>query len=308
MKLGLDSYSYHLAFGRHPDFCPRQKMTLPDFIDRVADLGLDGFQIDPMHLLYKDDSYLRTIVRQTERKNLFIEYGAMSLQPDQLSAELEICAKLGSPVLRTFAGFDRYAKGTSIADEIKKAVRGLDQVKARAEALGIKIAVENHGDFNADELVSVFKTVDSPWVGICLDLGNAMLTFEDPIQACKKMAPFAMTTHFKDHGVTLTNAGCVVYGTALGDGVIDLHAALDLLRATTQLDRIILEIPCQAGPDEKTSLEKEDDMIRRSVAYARDVLKIVEAAQVDDSAVADLLAEHPESQERDTRGSFGWIS
>lgn len=276
MKLGLDSYSYHLAFGAHADFTPRRKISLPEFIDRVAELGLDGFQIDPMHLQQRDDAYVQAIVRQAADKNLFIEFGAMSLQPDQLSAELDICAKLGSPVLRTFAGFDRYAKGTSIADEIKKAVRGLDQVKARAETLGIKIAVENHGDFNADELVCVVQTVDSPWVGICLDLGNAMLTFEDPIQACKKMAPFAVTTHFKDHGVALTNAGCVVYGTALGDGVIDLHAALHLLRSTTHLDRIILEIPCQAESDEKASLEKEDDMIRRSAAYARDVLKIRE--------------------------------
>lgn len=276
MKLGLDSYSYHLAFGAHPDFCPRQKMTLTGFIDRVAELGLDGFQIDPMHLPHRDDSFLRSIRRQAESHNLFIEYGAMSLQPEQLADDLEVCAQLGSPVLRTFAGFDRYGKGTVIADEMRKAVQYLDLIKSKAEAAGIRIAVENHGDFSADELVRVVQAVDSPWVGICLDLGNAMLTFEDPIQACRKMAPFAMTTHFKDHGVTLTNSGCVVYGTALGDGVIDLHAALDLLRSTTRLERIILEIPCQAETDESACLEKEDDMIRRSIAYARDVLNIVE--------------------------------
>ena len=47
MQLGLDSYSYHLAFGAHPDFSPKRKITLFDFIERVAALRLDGFQIDP---------------------------------------------------------------------------------------------------------------------------------------------------------------------------------------------------------------------------------------------------------------------
>ena len=50
MKLGLDSYSYHLAFGAHPDFTPRRRLTLFGFIERVSALGLDGFQIDPLHL------------------------------------------------------------------------------------------------------------------------------------------------------------------------------------------------------------------------------------------------------------------
>ncbi len=278
MKLGLDSYSYHLAFGAHADFTPTQPMTLARFIDRVAELGLDGLQIDPMHLLHKEEAYLKAIVQQAEKNNLFIEYGAMSLQPEALSTELEICAKLGSPVLRTFAGFDRYAKNASITNEMLKAVQHLDRIKSKARALNIKIAVENHGDFNSDELVSVVQAVNSPWIGICLDLGNAMLTFEDPIQACRKMAPFAMTTHFKDHGVDLTHYGCIVYGTALGDGMIDLKEALHLLKTNTQLDRIILEIPCRAGTDEKASLEKEDEMVRRSVAYAREVLKITASA------------------------------
>lgn len=278
MKLGLDSYSYHLAFGAHADLNPKQKMTLAEFIERVADLGFDGFQIDPMHLVHREDAYLQAISRQAKKNNLFLEYGAMSLKPEQLSDELEICARLGSPVLRTFAGFNRYTKATSVTEETKKAVQNLDRIQNKAKTLGIKIAVENHGDFNADELVSIVQAVNSPWVGICLDLGNAMLTFEDPIQACVKMAPYAVTTHFKDHGVVMTNYGCIVHGTALGEGMIDLHAALNVLQTKTRLDRIILEIPCQAGTDEKNSLAKEDDMVRRSMVYAREVLQITAPA------------------------------
>ena len=129
MKLGLDSYSYHLAFGAHGDM-PRQHMTLPQFINRVADLGLDGFQIDPMHLPSKDEVYLQKIVGQTREKGLFLEYGAMTLQPESLLIELDICAKLGSSVLRTFAGFNRYAKSYNIIEEMENAVDALNQVKS----------------------------------------------------------------------------------------------------------------------------------------------------------------------------------
>ncbi|NLP09566.1 sugar phosphate isomerase/epimerase [bacterium] len=274
MKLGLDSYSYHLAFGRHADFTPKRKMTLPQFIDRVADLGLDGFQIDPMHLTARDEAALHKIAQHAQARGLFLEYGAMGLEPSYLSAELEVCAKLGSPVLRTFAHFSRYAKTTRIDQEIKRAIRSLHRVTRKAEQLGIRIAVENHGDFSADELVRVIKTVNSPWVGICLDLGNSMATMEDPLQAAAKMAPYAVTTHFKDHCVQLTYSGYSVNGCALGDGVIDLAAALRLLKEKTKLDRIILEIPCPAAATQKQTLEREEKMVSRSVAYARGILKI----------------------------------
>lgn len=274
MKLGLDSYSYHLAFGRHADFTPKRKMTLPQFIDRVADLGLDGFQIDPMHLDARDEATLGKTAQHAQARGLFLEYGAMGLEPSYLSAELEVCAKLGSPVLRTFANFNRYAKTTHLNQEIKRAIRSLHRVTRRAEQLGIRIAVENHGDFSAEELVEVVKAVNSPWVGICLDLGNSMATLEDPLQAAAEMAPYAVTTHFKDHCVQMTSSGYSVTGCALGDGVIDLAAALRLLKAKTSLDRIILEIPCPAAAKLPQTLEKEDEMVSRSVAFARRVLRI----------------------------------
>ena len=146
MKLGLDSYSYHLAFGAHPDFAPKKKMNLFQFIDRVKELEIDGFQIDPMHLASKDDDYLNEILLYTIEKQLFLEYGAMGIESDYLMKELEIAKKLESKILRTFIGFDRYNKKTNIKNEIYRAIKNLNIVKHRAEELDIKIAIENHGD------------------------------------------------------------------------------------------------------------------------------------------------------------------
>ena len=269
MKLGLDSYSYHLAFGAHPDFTPRRRLTLFGFIERVAALGLDGFQIDPMHLASRDRSYLAEVRAAAAGPGLFLEYGTIGTDPRRLERELAVAGRLSSPVLRTFAGFDRWHRRTQVPAEIHRAIRNLKRVCRMAEDHGIRIAVENHGDLTTDELLQVVRAVDSPWVGICLDVGNAMLTMEDPIAATAKMAPYAVTTHFKDYAMVPTNYGGKITGVALGDGVIDLAAAMKLLRTNTTLDRIILEIPVEAAGGERSALTREDDFVRRSVGYAR---------------------------------------
>jgi sugar phosphate isomerase/epimerase len=272
MKLGLDSYSYHLAFGVHPDFSPRRRMTLLDFIGRVAALGLDGFQIDPLHLASRDRHYLEEIQAAAVAENLFLEYGTLGIEPRHLAGELAVCACLGSPVLRTFAGFNRHDPRTKVAVEIRRAIAGLRRVRDMAADLGIRIAVENHGDVTTDELLQIIRAVDSPFVGICLDVGNPLLTQESPLPAVEKMAPFAVTTHCKDYAVRLTNYGCKITGVALGEGIIDLPATLKLLQDGSTLDRLILEIPVEARGDEPQTLAFEDDCVRRSVAFAREQL------------------------------------
>jgi 3-oxoisoapionate decarboxylase len=274
MKLGLDSYSYHLAFGAHPDFCPEKKMDLFQFMDKVSELKLDGFQIDPKHLASKEKTYLHDVSGYAKEKKLFLEYGAMGVEFEYLKQELEICSELGSPVLRTFVGFNRYDKNVQINDEIKKTILHLSKIKRQAEMLDIKVAIENHGDFNSDELISVVQKIDSTHIGICLDLGNAMFTLEYPLAAAEKMAAYTFTTHFKDYKVEMTNYGMKVKGAALGDGNIDLPKALKILQQKTNLDKIILEIPVEAGSDEEKTLRNEEKIIQRSVDFARNVLKI----------------------------------
>ena len=273
MKLGLDSYSYHLAFGAHPDFTPRRRLTLLAFIERVADLGLDGFQIDPMHLGSRDRGYLDEVRAAAAERELFVEYGAIGTDPRRLARELAVAARLGSPVLRTFVGCDRHHPRTDLRAEIRGAVAGLRQVRRLAADLGIRIAVENHGDLATDELVEVIDRVASPWVGVCLDVGNPLLTLEDPLVSIRRLAAHAVTTHFKDYAVQQTNYGAKISGVALGEGCIDLPAALRLIRGAGRLDRLVLELPIEAAGSATAALAHEDHCVRRSVAYARRLLR-----------------------------------
>jgi sugar phosphate isomerase/epimerase len=69
---------------------------------------------------------------------------------------------------------------------------------AHAERNGVVLALENHVDLLADELVELFTTIDSPWLGVCLDTANNLRLFEDPLEVVAKLAPFARATHIKD--------------------------------------------------------------------------------------------------------------
>jgi len=59
------------------------------------------------------------------------------------------------------------------------------------------LAMENHIDLLADEMAEIITTVNSPWLGVCLDTGNNLRLFEDPVVVAKTLAPWARATHIK---------------------------------------------------------------------------------------------------------------
>ncbi|HCL4791646.1 TPA: TIM barrel protein, partial [Salmonella enterica] len=82
----------------------------------------------------------------------------------------------------------------------------------------IRLAVENHEDETADEIIDVIEAVNSVWVGAHCDIGNGMMAWEEPVDTVRKLAPFTFSTHFKDHIVTMNGDEPVVCGVPVGEG------------------------------------------------------------------------------------------
>ena len=76
MQLGLDSYSYHLRLGKHSDFAPEEPADLEWFIEKAAELGFDGVQLDPAHIESKDEAYLTTLSNLVQEYGLYVEFGS----------------------------------------------------------------------------------------------------------------------------------------------------------------------------------------------------------------------------------------
>lgn len=274
LKLGLFSYSYHLAFGKHDVFKPQKPIDIYDFMDRAHSMGLDGIQIDICHLEKSTDEYLFKVRDYAKSKGFYIEYGSTGIEERHTEEQLEIAKKLDARLMRTFMGFNRYDKNVNPEKEVRNAIKVIQEIKPKALKYGIKIAIENHCDATTDEILEIMKEVATPDVGMCVDLGNFMIHQENPTEAVKKLAPYIINTHFKDYDMKMENWGFKSFGVPLGEGVIELKEILDILVNESGLDNIMLEIPVEKEVTEELTLNKENNYIRQSVKYAREVLKI----------------------------------
>jgi len=143
------------------------------------------------------------------------------------------------------------------------------------EKTGIKLAVENHTETFADEILWVIQQVNHPLVGACVDTVNSMGVLENPEYAVKKLAPYAFCNHFCDHKLTRDQFGIRFHGVALGDGDIDCFKTLQTICDQSPTDRITFEIEWDMGDDSlAVAREKEMAACKKSIQYARQVLKI----------------------------------
>src|SRR5260370_23252543 len=94
------------------------------------------------------------------------------------------------------------------------------------------MAVENHIDFTADEMLLLLTEVNSPWLGINFDTGNFLRLLDDPIKAMAKLAPHVYATHIKDLKPQKGVAADEWYFfscTPVGEGVVDNGKLVELL-------------------------------------------------------------------------------
>ena len=92
----------------------------------------------------------------------------------------------------------------------------------------VKLAVENHKDWRIDEMLGILKHFESEWIGINLDLGNNISLLEDPMAVIEAMAPYTITTHFKDMALQEYEEGFLLAEVPLGQGVLDLRRAVEI--------------------------------------------------------------------------------
>ncbi len=104
-----------------------------------------------------------------------------------------------------------------------------------AERFGIRMAVENHINFNCEEMLSLLRSVDSPFLGINFDTGNFVRLLGDPVQAMDLLAPYTYATHVKDLKVqrgVAANEWYFFSSAPVGEGVVDNTKLVEKLRRT----------------------------------------------------------------------------
>ncbi len=209
-KSSLAAYSYRkLLSGKKP------VMTLLDFIDECAAMGLDGTELTSYYFPKPvTPEYLRQLKHRAFLLGLDIsgtavgnDFGhppgpARDRQIAMVKQWVDYAELMGAPVIRVFAG--HLKKGQSEKQTHRWMVEGLEECCAYAGQHGVHLALENHGGPTAtvDGLLAIVRDVQSPWFGVNLDTGN--FRSDDVYADLAKAAPFAINVQVK---VAVTMAG-----------------------------------------------------------------------------------------------------
>jgi sugar phosphate isomerase/epimerase len=219
------------------------------FIDLCRSFGADGCQLDQSQLASTEPAYLDGLKRRLGEAGLFVELSASSkaLEDDQSFADTAAVARrLGATRMRVailhgrrYEDFKTMASWREFADRWR---RTLPERKRALDRERIPVGIENHKDWRADELVDLLRSVDSPYLGACVDFGNNLALLEDPLEVVTKLAPFAVTTHLKDMAVRPYERGFELSEVPLGTGICPLGQMIEALRASRPEVPLCLEM------------------------------------------------------------------
>jgi sugar phosphate isomerase/epimerase len=209
MKVGIDSYCYHRFFGEvYPQQpSPPREMSMEDFITRAHRLGVDGVALESCFIPRFDREYLSEIKGLLDEHGLDrvyawghpdgLEGGKNQKMFEEMVQSIEHARAVGAKVMRV-VGSSLQFRFEPHQPQIERLSRMFSQAVKEAEKQDVRLAVENHIDFNADEILAILSNVGSPYLGVNFDSGNFVRVLDDPVQAMEKLVKHVYATHIKD--------------------------------------------------------------------------------------------------------------
>ncbi|MEI6713544.1 MAG: sugar phosphate isomerase/epimerase family protein [Verrucomicrobiota bacterium] len=209
MKVGIDSYCYHRFFGEvYPgQTAPDSPLCFENFMRTLEGLGIDGVSLESCFIPRFDASYLGGVKSQLDELGLDrvyawghpdgLEGGKNEAAYDEMIEHIAHAKAIGATVMRVVGSSLRF-RSEPHAPQLEKLTRMFSNAAAIAAQAGVKLALENHIDYNSDEILQLLKDVNSPYLGVNFDSGNFLRVLDDPVEAMRKLAPHVLATHIKD--------------------------------------------------------------------------------------------------------------
>ena len=286
MKVGIDSYCYHRFLGEVYDHQnpPVKQMTMEDFIKRAKELDVDGVSLESCFIPRFDKAYLSEIKGMLDECNFDrvyawghpdgLEGGKNEAAYDEMIDHIEYANAIGAKVMRV-TGSSLMFRFEDHGPQIQKLSRMFTNAMKVADNYGIKLADENHIDYNADEMLEIIHNVNHPNFGINFDTGNFLRVLDDPIQGMEKLARFTFSTHVKDLKINpqaAVNDWYFFSCTPVGDGIVDNQKLAQLLKDANYEGFLAMEIDT-LHPDYN---DDEDDAVAKSVAELKRIAQSLE--------------------------------
>ncbi len=243
MKVGVDSYSYHRLYGEiYPNQVdPGRRWKFEQCIDEAVRIGADGISLETCFMPRFDAEYLGRLREQLDKNGLErmvawghpdgLEGGRKPEAAREIVQHLATSKAVGGSVMR-IVGSSLMFRDEPHGPQIERISAILKETVKRAEDAGIRLAIENHIDFTADEILEILDRVGSGFLGVNFDSGNCLRMFEDPVEAARKLAKRTYSTHIKDiQPATGSPRDWTFWASApAGSGIIDMPGVVRALR------------------------------------------------------------------------------
>jgi sugar phosphate isomerase/epimerase len=194
---------------------------------------------------------------------------------DDMMKSIEYAIDIGAPVMRV-VGSSLMFRFEPHEPQIERLSRMFSIAAKEAEKRGIKMAVENHIDYNSDEILRILKNVGSPNFGINFDTGNFVRVLDDPVKAMEKLAKYVFATHIKDLRIQRAvpvNEWYFFSCTPVGEGgIVDNQKIGQILEDNGFEGFMAVEIDF-LHPDFKND---EDKAVARSIKELKRIARAVE--------------------------------
>lgn len=245
LRLSLAAYSLRQYLDSKAQ---SKQMSLFDFVDYCADLGLAGCELTSYYFPEAcTNEYLTKLKMHCHRAGVSVSGGAIrndfcSTNPVSIERDLKHTrdwidryALLGAPTIRIFAG-DQQA-GEDVKITAQRCAANCELACNYAATKGIMLALENHGGITAtaDGLLQIVTQVDSPAFGVNFDSGN--FHGQDPYGELELIAPYAVNAQVK---VEIQRSGQKVES--------DLQRVLAILRKVNYSGWVALEYESDEDP------------------------------------------------------------
>lgn len=281
MKVGIDSYCYHRFMGEVYDGLqtpPESQYSMESFLDRARDLGCDGVSLESCFFPDFSDQYLADLKSKLDDYGFDrvyawghpdgLEAGGNAEEKQKMIEHIAFAKQLGAPVMRVVGSSLMY-RNDPHEPQLKILAKWFKDAVEVAEQEGIKLAVENHIDYNSDEIKWLIDEVGSDHFGINFDTANFLRVLDDPVSAAEKLAPHVFATHVKDLlPVKGRNVGewCYFASVAAGDGLIQIKEIAEILASNGYQGFLAFETD-MPHPDWEN---QEEAMIEKSIAYLKE--------------------------------------
>lgn len=274
MKLGINSYTFMWSIGfkgpnpAYPEreARPTHPLTAIGLLRKARELGVNVVQTGPnLPLDRLSPEELEEFIRSAHEWGIELELGTRGLDYDHLTKQIALARRMGARVIRTLPEIEgKYATDGRLIPPV------VSRIVPLLEKEGILLGIEN-GRTPAGELRAALDAINSPQVGVVLDMVNSLAVPEGWKEVTPLLAPHAVCVHYKDFRITREwhMMGFICEGTPTGKGFVQTDWLLDQLKASRHDFNVIIELwpPEQATVDETSALEQAWAV--ESVAYLR---------------------------------------